>query len=305
MLELQAAAESLGLYSEGLKGLKPDHLGKWDNDVGIILHIAADPETSTTYNHYVLFLDDEGADVLLFDPFEGVVRYSKGQLLAQMSGFGLIVSKERGLLSFSQGFASPAVIFAVMIFSLFFVSRRFAHARIEDMGHNFDRWMGFALGGAVFIVSVGAMGMASLLWHSISPAGFFRNSDVIATIRERNFSHFLPEYSASEVAELLRQDNRFVVIVDARFSFDYEAGSLPGAISIPVDASNAQIESALRDVDRSAEVVVFCQSSGCPFAERIAKRLKNDFGMNNLALFSGGWLEWLSHSKQHVEPNTL
>lgn len=47
----------------------------------------------------------------------------------------------------------------------------------------------------------------------------------------------------------------------------------------------------MADVAKDARIVVYCQSAGCKFAEKVAIKLVSD-GFSNVSLFKGSWKKW-------------
>ncbi len=62
-----------------------------------------------------------------------------------------------------------------------------------------------------------------------------------------------------------------VVVVDARTAKYDDGKRIPGAISVPADATPEQITAALPD--KSAKVVVYCTGPKCPASATLAKTL--------------------------------
>lgn len=80
-------------------------------------------------------------------------------------------------------------------------------------------------------------------------------------------------------------------MIDARLADDFIAGHLPDAISIPVSATDSQINAALAAVDKSARIIVYCESPGCTYSRQIATALYAG-GYRHLAIYPGGWQQW-------------
>jgi rhodanese-related sulfurtransferase len=72
---------------------------------------------------------------------------------------------------------------------------------------------------------------------------------------------------------------------------DYKSGHIEDAISLPINCSDEMYTEMLSSLEKDKKIVLYCQSAGCQFAEKIALRLKED-GFENLAIFKGGWVEW-------------
>jgi len=82
-----------------------------------------------------------------------------------------------------------------------------------------------------------------------------------------------------------------VLLVDARHYADYARGHIPGAINIPVTLAVQERDKRLDGWPRSSRIVVYCQSSGCDYDERVASELLLD-GFRDISLFHEGWQEW-------------
>lgn len=72
--------------------------------------------------------------------------------------------------------------------------------------------------------------------------------------------------------ELLRRirTGERVVILDVRPADEYEAGHLPGAVSIPLE----ELERRLTELPRKAEVVAYCRGPYCAFAPEAVRELR-------------------------------
>ncbi|MGW5648174.1 ArsR/SmtB family transcription factor [Saccharopolyspora sp. NPDC003752] len=77
-----------------------------------------------------------------------------------------------------------------------------------------------------------------------------------------------------------------VVVLDVRPSEEYEAGHIPGAVSIPVD----ELADKLGDIPADQEIVAYCRGSYCVLAHD-AVRLLTAHGRNARRL-TDGMLEW-------------
>ena len=77
-----------------------------------------------------------------------------------------------------------------------------------------------------------------------------------------------------EVGELSERERRFVLVLEV-----------------------VEIEKHVRShhwlgrTPKDASIIVYCQSAGCSYAEKIAVKLIAD-GFENVRLFRGGWQEW-------------
>ena len=77
-----------------------------------------------------------------------------------------------------------------------------------------------------------------------------------------------------------------VVVVDVRPGDEYDAGHLPGALSIPLD----ELPARLAEIPADVEVVAYCRGRYCVLSHR-AVRLLTEHGYD-ARLAAGGILEW-------------
>ena len=72
------------------------------------------------------------------------------------------------------------------------------------------------------------------------------------------------ELEAVDAAELMeRLSDGNVVVLDVRPEEEYRAGHIPGALSVPVDA----LEAALQTLPRDQEMVAYCRGPYCVFSD--------------------------------------
>jgi rhodanese-related sulfurtransferase len=82
------------------------------------------------------------------------------------------------------------------------------------------------------------------------------------------------------------------VLVDARPAGAYEAGHIPGAISLPQTSTDDEVRSFLEKHGTNSHVVVYCSSTSCSLSFKLASRLVNDFKYQNVEFMTGGYMEW-------------
>jgi rhodanese-related sulfurtransferase len=69
---------------------------------------------------------------------------------------------------------------------------------------------------------------------------------------------------AVDVSELMeRLNDGSVIVLDVRPEEEYRAGHIPGALSVPVDA----LEAALQTLPRDREIVAYCRGPYCVFSD--------------------------------------
>ncbi|MFQ5794988.1 MAG: ArsR/SmtB family transcription factor [Candidatus Bipolaricaulia bacterium] len=100
----------------------------------------------------------------------------------------------------------------------------------------------------------------------------------------RNRRHEFEWISADELRTRLR--NGEVVLLDVRPGVEYQAGHLPGAISIPLD----ELEHRLSELPQDQTIVAYCRGPYCVYADE-ALELLAERGWN-VARLEEGVAEW-------------
>lgn len=117
-------------------------------------------------------------------------------------------------------------------------------------------------------------------YYRLADEGVFRVWQAVRDLGEKRLAEidrvaktFLEDRESLEVvgAEELMQrlQDETVVILDVRPEEEYQAGHIPGALSIPVE----QLEARLRDIPRDLEVIAYCRGPYCVFADEAVKLL--------------------------------
>ncbi|UCG62047.1 MAG: rhodanese-like domain-containing protein [Candidatus Zixiibacteriota bacterium] len=104
-----------------------------------------------------------------------------------------------------------------------------------------------------------------------------------------------PPFIAIDVAEM-EFSNYDAVFVDARDPEEFECGTIPGSINIPFEympdeGLEAYIDSALGDLPREHQLIVFCSGEECDLSLHLGRNLMM-LGYTNVAVFFGGSREW-------------
>lgn len=90
------------------------------------------------------------------------------------------------------------------------------------------------------------------------------------------------------------QQNGQALIYDARPTFFYQMGHIPGAIHLPKTRADAQIharEQEIKDALAAGKtIIVYCTNFACPDARTVAIHLAG-FGYSSSTL-TGGWDAW-------------
>jgi rhodanese-related sulfurtransferase len=79
----------------------------------------------------------------------------------------------------------------------------------------------------------------------------------------------LEAVDATELMERLSEEG--VIVLDVRPEEEYRAGHIPGAISVPIDA----LEAALQTLPRDREIVAYCRGPYCVFSDEAVALLRS------------------------------
>jgi rhodanese-related sulfurtransferase len=129
---------------------------------------------------------------------------------------------------------------------------------------------------------------AGAIWNIVSEGGLLTQGTSTAGVARAYETTFVPKIGTSEVDMLSRSG---AVLVDARYPVDFAGGHIEGAINVPVNATDAERHKALAGVPKDDPIVVYCQSAGCEFAEKVAVVLIAD-GFSRVSVYRDGWIAW-------------
>ena len=97
--------------------------------------------------------------------------------------------------------------------------------------------------------------------------------------------------SWAEIKPLYAQGQ--VVLVDARARAFYDAGHIPGAVSLP-EPPSAEAWAAFRQAyPANIPLVVYCGSTSCSLSYKLANRLAKESGYEFVRFITGGYQAWL------------
>ena len=285
LAELVSASRDAGLYAEAAVSMNCGTLAR--SPYPLILHVKRDA-MATQYDHYVAFFGVSDGNAIILDPPKQPELMSFGELRRRWSGNGVVVSAEPiRMASLRGGELLGLAVVVVVVLGLLFLIRRaseFLQNRVGRLGGRLKAGVALAQVAGV-LVSASTFG---LFFHLSSDVGLLASPDVLKQAAVRNFGHLLPKVDAEAVREAMRRN---ALIVDARFESDFSAGHIEGALNVPPFSSPEEVAELLDGTPADREIIVYCQSGGCPYAERIA-RVLDQIGYANLRHFRGGWVRW-------------
>ena len=283
--ELKKAAEEYRMHAEIVGNLTTQEL--YASSYPIILHVKATLE-SKIYDHYELFLGTKEGNARLYDPHKLDRLVPFYELAPRWDGTGLIISTTPIVLWTIFGSAwKRIIIYIVIAIVLILIARRIRR-----------RWLPLIVamprGRFFWLTMVQCMGLTffalaqGMIYHFANEEGLLANANATASIIQVHQGNFIPKINKKKVERLRTGDT---VFIDARLARDFKAGHLEGAISVPVNATDAQRQKAMVGITKDARIVSYCQSAGCKYAEKVSIQLVAD-GFSNVSIFKGGWNEW-------------
>jgi rhodanese-related sulfurtransferase len=283
--DLKKAALDNGLYIKSIKNLSIEDISKTLPNL-TILHVKPNLQ-SKDYDHYVLFLGVQDGKAQIFNPPNRMSLESFAEIEARWDGVGMIVSNEpidlRNVLWPSRVryclICASVVGFVIAIRKL-----RNAIFRIKITVRN--------LVGLHFIQIAGLITVfvfISFVYHFSYPSGFLVYPEAVSSIQNAYAGSFIPKVTMGKMQTIVARNN--AVIIDARYAKDYKSGHLEGAISVPINANDTQRQQAMAGIAKDSRIVVYCQSAGCSFAEKVTTKLKAD-SFSNISIYKGGWNDW-------------
>lgn len=298
MADLALLASDYGFHSRALKGLTTRFLRSCSYPV--VLHVRQ-PDGGDLFDHYELFLGVTGDSALLFDPARSTHKEPLHLLLARWDGTGLVLSRSPIENSvFSR--VDPALLAWLGVAGLLLcipvgLSRLVKKNATGSVLR--ARLVSSQVELSALLLTASLIGFSYAI---LADGGLVSHPESVEAVEAAHLGVILPEVTVEQMASAVEKRDS-VLLIDARKTIDFDKGHLPGAINLPVDAAEADIARSLGAVPQDREIILYCQSSQCPYAQKVARQIRR-LGYTNLALFKGGWLEWKSWNELHPSPAT-
>ncbi len=106
--------------------------------------------------------------------------------------------------------------------------------------------------------------------------------DIMAEARKE-----IPEVSAQQVNELLKNNGKSPVMLDVRESDEWRQGHLEGAIALPRGFLEIKVESAVPD--KNSPIIAYCAGG---VRSLLAAKVMKEMGYQNVSSMAGGYAAW-------------
>jgi len=284
--ELIEAAEKYGLYGKTYFGLTWQELRASKSPM--ILHFRS-TYADSKFNHWVAYLGVDGGKARIIDLPHRLATIPFAELLAKWDGTAIEISREPikdDLLTASRwNYLSSVFLLLGILLALKF--RVWSCAKEAFSAPTF--FQRAKLGILQTATLLGILFVSGILYHVFSLVGFLKNPSAVAEVTRRYYSVDISEIDLAEMECIV--ENQAIPLYDARHGKDYVRGTIPGARSLSINSSLTERQVILGSTLQSQRIVVFCQSSGCGYADEVAQFLKFN-GYENVAIYRGGYREW-------------
>ncbi|HEX5219929.1 MAG TPA: rhodanese-like domain-containing protein [Verrucomicrobiae bacterium] len=82
------------------------------------------------------------------------------------------------------------------------------------------------------------------------------------------------------------------VLVDVRHKAMYDAGHIPGALSLPETSTPEEFTAFLNQHPTNLTLIVYCSSTSCSQSARVAGRLVTQYQRPSVKYMTGGYMEY-------------
>jgi rhodanese-related sulfurtransferase len=287
-LELIKAAEKYGLHGKTYGNLTWQELQASKSPM--ILHFRS-TYADTQFNHWVAYLGVDGGKARIIDFPHRLATIPFAELLAKWDGTAIEISQTpitNNIMAASRGNYLLTILF---ILGVLFSVKTFYWSSDKEAFTVPTLFQKIKLGviqTAMLLVVLFAVG---IMYHALAPVGFLKNPSAVAEVTRRYYSVDIPEIDLAEMERAVA--DKTIPLFDARYVRDYSRGTIADAKSMPINSSLTERQDILGALPKSQRMIVFCQSSGCGYADEVAQFLKFN-GYENVVIYRGGYREWNS-----------
>jgi rhodanese-related sulfurtransferase len=290
--ELKEAAADSGISCKVLSRMNCQMLRAVQTPV--ILHVRG--RFDSEYNHWILFAGVENDFAKIYDGVAPSVLVDFREIAAKWDGIGLVLSSttdvdgQQLLFLYIESLAPFLYVTLVLIVGYCVAQRCDRILCLRAEGSSIVIKSALQCLGVLCVA-----GLSGAAYLNLNPQGYLSHEPAIHVIQHSRIISFLPKMKSSDVERMQRASS--ALFVDARREADFARGHLKNALNIPPDTSTRRCGQLMASIPKEQLIVIYCQSSGCPYTKYVAKTIWAN-GYRNLAIFKGGWHEWNEYTRK-------
>jgi rhodanese-related sulfurtransferase len=284
--ELIRAAETYGLYGKTYGGLTWRELQSAKSPM--ILHFRS-TYADSQFNHWVAYLGVDGGKARIIDLPHRLTTIPFAELLAKWDGTAIEISQEPIKGDILAASYRNYLTTVLLILGGLFIAKMFFWSPQKEAFAAPTFFQKCKLGVTQSAVLLGLLFVLGILYHALSPVGFLKNPSAVAEVTRRYYSVDIPEIDFAEMERAVAEGT--IPLYDARYAKDYNLGTIPGAKSLSINSDLTERQEIIGSISKSQRTIVFCQSSGCGYADEVAQFFKFN-GYENTVIYRGGYREW-------------
>ncbi len=275
--DLVRAAEDHGLHATPLSSMTASDIGRLRSPG--LLHIRARGALDV-FSHWVAFLGTTpNGEFRILDPETGPDLIDVSELSARFDGNAIVITSGESDMNTAMYRVRIGWLTRIVAGGLSFM-----------MGVLFVSWLGKTASTRVLIfVFASVLTAIAITYHQFG-SGLFSDRVGLASRLALYSTMTFDEVSSDYVRQIVSGETDGILI-DARLKTDYVAGTIPGAIGMPLQISLSDERQLVKQISTASEVIVFCQSASCSWAEIVARRLAAS-GVGNIRVFREGFEGW-------------
>ncbi len=136
-----------------------------------------------------------------------------------------------------------------------------------------------------------------LIYNAISPGGIALKGNWNPKV---NSNSLVVPYGYDEDVDppaisldyaVMKFQSKNTVFLDSRYSEDYKAGHIKGAINFPYEEFEEFAPQVLPKLPQNGEIITYCDGTECETSLLLARELL-ELGYKDVKVFFGGWHEW-------------